>query len=255
MNDYKILAFGDETGLLPVLEALKPSLIVYDPNRKGMADFCRKTGIRSMPHPQKNRLQEFEALIATSGIGLGVVSSYGRILSTEIINAFPCGIVNLHLSRLPEYRGANTLQWTIINGATETAATLHYIDEGIDTGPVVASKSVIITPDDDALSLQKKLIDAGRILLKTWLPILALGKVEADPQDEEKAKYWPRRSPEDGRIDLNWDAQRIVNMTRALVPPWPGAYFIDSLGNKVIIDRALSLEETMRLKKSHGAKA
>lgn len=247
MNGRGIIAFGDEAGLAPVLDAVTPDLIVYDPDRPGMTEFSHTLGIPCRPHPGKEDIPAFTDMIRHAGGQLGVISSYSRILPEALIAAFPLGVLNLHLSRLPEYRGANTLQWTLINGETETDATLHYIDAGVDTGPVLARERVEISPDDTALTLRDKLLAAGARLMQTWLPRAAAQHLPATPQDEARARRWPRRTPADGRIDAGWSAERIVNMSRALVAPWPAPYYEDAQGRRIEVAGPLTLPQAREL--------
>jgi UDP-4-amino-4-deoxy-L-arabinose formyltransferase/UDP-glucuronic acid dehydrogenase (UDP-4-keto-hexauronic acid decarboxylating) len=131
------------------------------------------------------------------------------------------------------------LHWAIINGEAETGATLHYIDAGIDTGPVIAEERFPIEPEDDAASVRDKLCTAGARLLRRWWPAIADGTAPRTPQDESRAKYYPLRTPEDGRIDWSAPASRIRNLVRALASPWPGAF--TTLGRDTLILRRVAL--------------
>jgi methionyl-tRNA formyltransferase len=252
-----IVVFGDEFGLPVVLEVLRevlnksPAACVIDPRRKTAQDWRTNHAgsLHILRHPQKSQRERFVGMIAGLNPALGIVFSYSRILWPELIDTFPLGIVNLHGGRLPEYRGANVLQWVIINGEAETAMTLHYVDAGIDTGPVIAELPVVIDDGDTAVTLREHSAQSAKTLLAEWLPRLIEGKVTARPQDESSARTWPRRKPEDGLIDFSWPDERIRNMTRALVKPWPGAHYFDRSGRKIIIDRALSREEVAALRR------
>jgi len=243
-----IACFADEAGIPMILDGLggrNPLCLVIDPKREAARCYAGKV-CRDLPvlsHPPSAHHGQWAQRLSKFGSALGVVASYGRILWPDLIAAFPLGVVNLHGGRLPEYRGANVLQWAILNGERETAMTLHYVDEGVDTGPIIAEKRVPVQEEDTAFSLRERLGDAGSTLLVEWLPRLLEGRVPAVPQDERRARTWPRRRPEDGRIDWSWPDERIRNLTRALVKPWPGAFYTDRSGRRVVVDRALSLEE------------
>lgn len=246
------IVFGDELGLPVALAALPPgtrAVAVVDPRRAGAGDGL---AVPVLHHPDKAGRAVFEATVAGLRPTLGVVFSYSRILWPELLALFPHGVVNLHNSRLPEYRGANTLQWTLINGETETASTLHYVDAGIDSGPVIDAIPVPILDTDDAATLRDALSGAARTLLERWLGRLLDGPVPAQPQTGERARHWPRRHPADGRIDWSWPDERIRNLTRALVPPWPGAYAEGPDGTVIRVDRALSLDEVRALRRFCG---
>ena len=200
-------------------------------------------------HPERPGRWALLETLAAHSPSLGVVYSYSRILWPELIELFPCGIVNLHGGPLPEYRGANVLQWAIIQGETQTAMSLHYVDAGVDTGPVIDQHPVTISPDDTALSVRSKLDQATRSLLRKWVRVLVQGRVPARTQDESRARVWPRRRPADGLIDWSWDDRRICNFIRALAAPWPGAFYVEPTGRQVIVDRPLSPEQVAELRK------
>jgi len=161
-------------------------------------------------------------------------------------------VVNLHNGRLPEYRGANVLQWAIINGEPATAATLHYVDEGIDTGPVIDAVEVAITEADTALTLRERLVITDIALLERWLPQLLGGPAAAVPQEAARARTWPRRRPQDGAIDWNQTDRQIRDLTRALVPPWPGAWYVDRDGTTTVVSQVLEPDDIKRLRQEQS---
>lgn len=243
--------FGDAFGL-QALGRCKASVecraVVFDPVRLDR-DEAARFGCPTFAHPPKEERQRLIEQLRTFAPATGVICSYSRIIWPELIALFPTGIVNIHNAPLPRYRGANVLQWAIINGDAETAATLHYIDEGVDTGPVIDVESVAIGPEDTALSVRERLLDANVSLLDRWLPCLIEARVPAIAQDESRAMYWRRRTPDDGRIDWTWSDERIRNLTRALVAPWPGAWYENRDGIRVVVDRTLSLDEIASLRR------
>jgi len=256
-----IIAFGDEVGLPAILQSLdevlgkRPRTCVVDPNREAIQNWIadHAANLRVLLHPKKSQRDRFVEMMTELNPSLGIVFSYSRILWPQLIDIFPLGVVNLHGGKLPEYRGANVLQWAIINGENEIAMTLHYVDAGIDTGPVIDELPVPIGHDDTALVVRERSIKSAKMILAEWLPKLIVGKVDARPQDKSRAKTWPRRKPEDGLIDWSWPDEKIRNLIRALVKPWPGAYYIDRHGRKTIIDRPLSLEEVVALRRKYKA--
>jgi methionyl-tRNA formyltransferase len=129
------------------------------------------------------------------------------------------------------------LQWAIINGERETGVTLHYLDDAFDTGPLIDERRIPIGADDDAATLSEKLRVAGVSLLRAHWEAIVTGSVTARPQPEG-GRYWPARTAEDGRIDWQTSAEQIDRLARALVAPWPGAFF-EVEGQRVVIDRAL----------------
>ena len=254
MNN-RVVVFGDEIGIPLILGAMPKSCevrVVYDPARKAAFDFLAglDTDIFRVGHPEKDEREYFVRRLIAWNPGLGVMSSYSRILWPELLNIFPQGIVNLHTGKLPEYRGANVLQWVLIQGERETAITLHYVDRGIDTGPVIDERKIVIDPEDTAFTLSAKMIEASLPLLKQWVPQLLEKRCQAREQDESRAKIWPRRTPGNGLFDWDWPDERIRNLTRALVKPWPGAFYKDRSGHRIMVDRALTFEEIKRFRRA-----
>jgi len=247
---YDVIVFGDELGIPAVAQKnIKTALGIIDPCRKGFDVLQQWNSLPLMAFPDRENRELFCDKLKACNPQVAIVFSFSRILWPALINLFPKGVINIHLSKLPQYRGANTLQWTLINGETTTAATLHYIeDEGIDTGPIIAERAVEISPADTAVTLQKKLLAAADTMMEEWLPRLLRGRVAAKPQLEEYSRSWPRRSPKDGLLTASLSEEEIHNMLRALLPPWPGAYYLDHHGNAIVIDHLMSIDEVRTLK-------
>ena len=150
-----------------------------------------------------------------------VVVGYGQIISQAILDIPPKGIVNVHASLLPKYRGAAPIQWAIARGETRTGVTTMKIDAGLDTGDMLLKWDTEIGPEETAVELGERLAVAGADLLVRTLA--ELGSIVPEKQDEARATYAPILKKEDGRIDLFMSADEIVNRVRGLVP-WPGCY-------------------------------
>ncbi len=150
---------------------------------------------------------------------------FRKIFSKELLNIPPKGCINLHGSLLPRYRGRAPVNWVLLNGETETGVTLHFMTEKVDAGAIVAQQRIAIQPDEDALSLTKKIATVGATLLMKLVSILHQGKPKAIAQDEAKATYFGKRTPEMGAIDWSWSERKIHNYVRALSDPFPGAFF------------------------------
>jgi len=144
------------------------------------------------------------------------------------------GALNMHGSLLPKYRGRAPVHWAILNGETETGASLHYMLEKPDAGALVDQQSVPILEDDDALEVSRRVADAAAIVLARTLPRLIAGTAAAIPLDLARGSYFGRRRPEDGRIDWRRGAKAIHDLVRAVAPPFPGA-FSDIAGVRVFV--------------------
>ena len=152
-----------------------------------------------------------------------VVAAYGHILPPTILDLPRFGCLNVHTSLLPRYRGAAPIQWAIANGDTETGVTIMKIDEGLDTGDIVAQHRIPIRPEDDSVTLHDRLARLGAELLMRTIPDYVAGKIQPAPQSAEGASYAPKIKKTDGRIDWNRPARTILNRLRAFTP-WPGAF-------------------------------
>jgi methionyl-tRNA formyltransferase len=152
-----------------------------------------------------------------------VVVGYGQIIPQAIIDIPRFGIINVHASLLPKYRGAAPVQWAIANGETHTGVTTMQIDAGLDTGDILLSAETEIGPSETAIELGARLAAMGADLLIRTLKGLEAGSIAARRQDPAEATYAPLLKKEDGRIDWTFPAEAIHNRVRGF-QPWPGAY-------------------------------
>lgn len=147
--------------------------------------------------------------------------------------------VNIHGSLLPKYRGRTPYVWAIINGEKKTGITAHLITSECDKGAIVAQKEIPILDSDTGGSILGKYKDAYPILIDEVIEKI-MSENLADcltEQDELKATYYPKCTPDDGEIDWNWQKERIHNWVRALAPPeYPGAFFFDN-DKKVVVKK------------------
>ena len=164
-------------------------------------------------------------------------SFYFRKMIPPAVLAIPAkGALNMHGSLLPHFRGRAPVNWAILKGATATGASLHYMVEKPDAGDLVDQEKVPVGPDDDALTVARRVGDAAvTVLARSW-PKLKAGTAPRIPLDLEKGSYFGGRTPEDGRIDWEKPAKEIHDLVRAVAKPWPGA-FTDLFGRRVILWR------------------
>lgn len=166
---------------------------------------------------------------------------YRNLLSDELLSLAPLGGFNLHGSLLPRYRGRAPVNWALVNGETETGATLHKMVKRPDAGDIVGQRKVAIAAEDTALTLHKKVLEAAQALLKDELPKLKNGTASFTAQNEAEASYFGRRTATDGEILWHKSAQEINNLIRAVTEPYPGAF--SYLGQrKLIVWRARVLD-------------
>jgi methionyl-tRNA formyltransferase len=177
-----------------------------------------------LPVYQPERIRRPEAVEFLGGLKLDamVVVGYGQIIPQNVIDLPPLGIINVHGSLLPKYRGAGPIQWAVRNGETRTGVTTMRIDAGLDTGDMLLKAEMDIDPDETAIELGKRLAVSGADLLVKTLEGLASGTIVAEKQDSAQATYAPLLKKEDGRIDWSGPASSIHDQVRGF-QPWPGA--------------------------------
>ncbi|WP_248548083.1 MULTISPECIES: methionyl-tRNA formyltransferase [Paenibacillus] len=173
--------------------------------------------------PERMRRPEAVAELAAYEPDLIVTAAYGQILPKAVLDLPRNGCVNVHGSLLPKYRGGAPIQRSIINGEKVTGVTLMYMAEGLDTGDMISRVEVAIEAEDTSGTLFEKLSLAGRDLLKSEMPRLVSGKVQAVQQEDSEATYAPNLNREDERLDWNASSRDNYNRIRGLVP-FSGAF-------------------------------
>jgi len=164
---------------------------------------------------------------------VGILASFGAIVPPAILNFPKHGILNIHPSLLPKYRGSSPVQAAILNGERQTGVTIIKMDEKIDHGPIVAQFSEEILPADTAEKLYFRLFSAGAEVLKTILPAYLDGRIQLREQDHSRATYAKKLTRENGFISLERlkeatmgnNAEIVERQIRAYYP-WPGTYTI-----------------------------
>jgi methionyl-tRNA formyltransferase len=150
-----------------------------------------------------------------------VVVGYGQIIPQSILDIPPRGIINVHASLLPKYRGAAPIQWAIARGETWTGVTTMRIDAGLDTGDMLLTANTEIGADETAVELSVRLAEVGAELLERTLA--RLSDIKPEKQDNSQSTLAPILKKEDGRIDWTRPAREIANRVRGF-QPWPGCY-------------------------------
>lgn len=178
-----------------------------------------------LPLWRSRLLKQPEAVAWVQGLApdLLVLAFVTSFVPNEMIAAARLGGINYHPSLLPKYRGGSAINWAIINGETETGVTIHCIDQGVDTGPILLQERVAIAPDDTVKSLYfGKLYPMGIRMLCQAVAALREGTAQATPQDETQASFQPVITPRDTIIDWQQPTERVYNLIRGANPS-PGA--------------------------------
>lgn len=152
------------------------------------------------------------------------VIGWTRLVCREILEIPRFGCIGMHASLLPQYRGRAPVNWVLINNEKVTGNTAMRLDEGADTGGIVAQKVIPVRLADTCQTLYHKVGTAGREMLREILPQLLRGHLPEQIQRDEAATVMPGRRPEDGLIDWHKDALSLFNWVRALTHPYPGAF-------------------------------
>jgi methionyl-tRNA formyltransferase len=166
---------------------------------------------------------------------------YRKMLAPALLATARRGALNMHGSLLPRYRGRAPVNWAVLNGESETGATLHYMAAKPDAGDIVAQRAVPIGPDDTARDVFDKVTAAAAKLLDDVLPALLQGRAPRLPNDVAAGSYFGGRTADDGRIDVRWPARRVHDLVRAVAPPYPGA-FVDLPGGRLRVLRTRRLD-------------
>ena len=173
--------------------------------------------------PPSGRDPELPGRLAASGADVGVACAFGYLLPDPVLAALPRGVINLHFSLLPAYRGAAPVQRALLDGAEVTGVTTFVIDAGMDTGPMLLAAEVPVDPQEDAGALTMRLAEVGARLTVETLDALEAGQVEPRPQPEAGVSLAPKVSGDEARLDFSWPARRLADAVRAFTPA-PGAW-------------------------------
>jgi methionyl-tRNA formyltransferase len=243
MNRNNYVFFGSPEFAAEVLKKLieegaPPKLVITNPDRpQGRnleltpppAKLIAKRNNIPFIQPENLNLEE----IRSSGTDFGLVAAYSKILKREVLDSFPKGILGLHPSLLPKYRGASPIQSALLAGETETGISLYLMDEKVDHGSILGEKKVSIEDSDDYFSLEENLAEAGAKLFAETAPKFLAGELNLLPQNEALATFTKKFTtedaflkPEDVLAAKNGDtilAPKIFNTIRAFVKE-PGAW-------------------------------
>ena len=232
----RLIFLGTPAFAVPTLEAIvkaghEVAAVITQPDRpRGRGQNAAASAVKqaalglglTVYQPERVRRPEaVEYLRGMAGDAM-VVVGYGQIIPQAVIDLVPLGIINVHASLLPRYRGAGPVQWAIVRGETRTGVTTMRINAGLDTGDMLLKAETEIGPDEDAVELGVRLAAMGADLLVETLEGLAGDRIVPEKQDDSQATLAPLLKKEDGAIDWSWTAQAIHNRVRGL-QPWPGA--------------------------------
>jgi methionyl-tRNA formyltransferase len=232
----RVVFFGTPGFAVPTLEQLLQSRhpvagVVTQPDRpRGRGQQVTEGPVKTLAlsarlpvfQPEKLSRDAFERDLASLNADIGVVAAYGKILPDWLLAAIPRGLINVHASLLPRYRGASPVHRAVINGDHETGVTIMRVVKALDAGPAIAAVTVPIGPDDNTTVVEAALAAKGAELLVQTLDAIEAGTAVETPQDESQATYAPKLSKAEAMVDWTRSAPGIHNQIRGLWP-WPHA--------------------------------
>lgn len=221
----KVVFFGTPSFVDPVLKSLQKNFDV----------------IAEIRDPNSLIINHKSSII---GADLFIVASFGKILSTEILNIPKLGALNIHPSLLPKYRGPSPIQTAILNGDQKTGVTIIKMDEEVDHGPIIYQKEVEIKETDTFESLAERLFKTAAENLSNTISNYVLSKINVTPQDDSKATLTKLLKREVGLIDVYNPPDKVTldRMIRAYFP-WPGVWTKYNLGDNEKIIKFLPNEK------------
>ena len=243
----RIVFFGTPEFAVPTLRALLASPhivcgVVTQPDRprgrgqRPSASPVKALAVRhGLPLVQPERLREpgFADILRAWRPDLGVVAAYGKLIPEDILAVPRLGMINVHASLLPKYRGAAPVQRAVIDGERETGVTIMRVEKVLDAGPMLARATRPIGPDETSDVVERDLAQLGAPLLVDVVNQMAAGAEQQELQDFMLCSYAPRLTKEEGLIDWTLPASYIHNRVRGL-HPWPHAYtYLD--GTRLIV--------------------
>jgi methionyl-tRNA formyltransferase len=230
----RVVFFGTPAFAVPTLQQLIASrhtvaAVVSQPDRpRGRGHKLQPTATHTVAlahavpvlQPEKIRTGEFIETVAALEADLGVVAAYGKILPDALLRVPRLGMINVHGSVLPAYRGAAPVHRAVIAGETETGVTIMRVVRELDAGPMLAVARRPIGPDETSAEVEHALSELGAALLVDVVDQIAAGCAVETPQDDGRATYAPKIQKTEGAIDWSLPASAIHNLVRGL-QPWP----------------------------------
>lgn len=229
-----IIFFGTQEFAAAILQGLMDGpdfeikLAITQPDKPaGRKQESQKSPVKVMAEKRGLKINQPATLknykLPTDNCELGIVVQYGLLIPQHILAAPKYGILNIHPSLLPKYRGASPIQSAILNGETQTGITIMKMDEGLDTGPIILQKQAQIGPEQTYPILTQRLAQIASSALTEAIQGYLSGQIRPQPQDSASATLCHEFKREDGQIDWRCSARKIYNQWRAF-QPWPGIF-------------------------------
>lgn len=231
----KVIYFGTPDYAVPALQAIYDSnhevvAVVSQPDKaKGRSSKIVPTPVKRLALEHNTPVYQYEKIrkddiseLLNYNADIMVSCAYGQILGENILYATPNGVINLHGSILPKYRGSSPIQWALINNDKTTGVTILRSEIGMDDGDILCDKAIEISDDDNAITLFDKLSKLSAEMIVPALDLIESGKAQYTPQDNSKATKCQMLSPDMSKLDFNENAENIVGKIKGLAM-WPNA--------------------------------
>jgi methionyl-tRNA formyltransferase len=246
----RIVFFGTPEFAVPTLQALHESRhtvvgVVTQPDRpRGRGHHSHASPVKQLAeryglttlHPERLREDGFLEALRSLHADLGVVAAYGKILTDAVLAVPRLGIINVHASLLPKYRGAAPIHRAVMAGETITGVTIMRVVKALDAGPMISSVTRPIGENETSVEVEHGIARLGAIALVNAVDALAAGCTSETPQHDSDATYAHKIDKSDGIIDWSRPAREIHNQIRGL-HPWPHA-FSELQGERTILLRS-----------------
>jgi len=228
--------------------------VVTQPDRKrnrGEVTFCP---VKQFALDRNIKVYQYESIrkegaeeLAALAPDIMVTCAFGQIISQQILDIPPHGVINIHASLLPKYRGSSPIQWCLVNGEEKTGITVMRTALAVDSGDILLQKELDILPNENAGHLFDRLAILGGQAIVEALELIESGRDEYVSQDESLATHYPMINKEDGKIDWQASARDIYNKMRGFTP-WPSVYtHLDGKIFKILDARAEKTPEDMQI--------
>jgi len=223
--------------------------VMTDKLSNKIISYCSDSNINFFIGNPRN--ENCSVFIRDKSIEVLISVNYLFIIEQELINLPQKIAFNIHGSILPKYRGRTPHVWSIINNEVETGITAHLIDQGCDTGDVIEQVTIPIRNYETGADILQKYNEQYIPLINKVLNQIETDSLQFKSQDNSKATYFDKRTPDDGIIDWNWQKERIYNWVRALARPYPGAFtYYDNI--KIMIHKVEVVDEGFNSSTSNG---
>lgn len=256
----RVIFFGTPEYAVPALQAIYDShhdvvAVVSQPDKaKGRSNKIVPTPIKALATKYNTPVFQYEKIrkadisdLESIEADIIVTCAYGQIIGENILNMCKYGVINLHGSILPKYRGSSPIQWALINGEEETGVTILRSQIGLDDGPIMEISKIAVDTDDNAITLFDKLSSLSAQMIVPALDKIEKGEARFVAQDEALATKCTMLNPEMGNLDFGKTSREIVGLIKGLAS-WPNAHItIDDvyfkLYNARLYDCNLSLDD------------